>query len=69
MRLHKVTYVKDNNVFRQEFHPTGDDASKRCSALKAEYGKECEASREQIEVPTTKPELIEWLNKNAAYTV
>ena len=68
MRLHKVKYFpKDSEGAEQlqEFFASGDEASKRCTAIKAEHGKESEPKREQIEVPTDKAGLIEWLNANA----
>lgn len=66
MRLYEVKYEnKDGDVVRQ-FAGSDSDASKLSTKLKSEGTAVAKPVRKQIEVPTDKVGLIDWLNANAA---
>lgn len=56
MRLYKVQTSADSHMW----FGTKEEATKRANQLKKQVGWDVKA--EQIEVPTTKAELIEFLN-------
>lgn len=56
MRLYKVQTSADSHLW----FGTKDEATKRANQLKRQLGLDVKA--EQVEVPTTKSELIEFLN-------
>lgn len=77
MKLYKITYdlvdedaaADGGNIVKtmQEFATSDGAASKRCTAIKAAFKKQLDGKVERapIDVPSTKAELVEWLNKNA----
>lgn len=77
MKLYKITYdlvdedaaADGGNIVKtmQEFATSDGAASKRCTAIKSEFKKQLDGKpeREALDVPNTKVELVEWLNKNA----
>lgn len=74
MNLHRIEYSladKDKEgvvTTRQEFHASEGAASKRMTEIKKVHKDELDdkPTRESVDVPTTKAELILWLNKHAS---
>lgn len=68
MRLYEVKYEnKDGQVVRR-FASSDGEASKLSTKLKADGEAKAKPVREQIEIPTDKVGLLDWLNKNATHT-
>jgi hypothetical protein len=66
MNLHQVTYeTTEDDLTRRQFFTSGGDASKFRTALKADKTVVGKPVQEAVDVPTTKADLLEWLNKNA----
>lgn len=72
MNLHRVIYTPvptegpdQDGLDRQEFFASAGDASKRRTELKKANLCIGKPEQEAIDVPTTKTELLAWLNKNA----
>lgn len=68
MKLYKITRLSEtlNNLRLVAGWETSDGAaSKLCTALK-KADKGCEPQREEVEVPTTRTDLVAFLNANAA---
>lgn len=66
MRLYEVKYENKDGDVRRQFAGSDGDASKLSTKLKADGTAVAKPVREQIEVPTTKVELLAWLNANAS---
>lgn len=67
MKLHRVTYIVDAGDGESQvrkFAASGDAASKMVTALKKDLGVKLvgKPERDEIDVPTTKTELINFLN-------
>lgn len=69
MKLHRVTYRSQSElggsaVQVRKFAASGDAASKMVTALKKDLGAKLvgKPERDEIDVPTTKTELINFLN-------
>jgi len=74
MKIYRISYStaeKQNEgvvITHQEFAASDGAASKRCTEIKKQLKDTLDdkPEREGIDIPTTKNELIDWLNKNAS---
>lgn len=67
MRLYKVTHVPMDVPLRKRWVGTqAEAASTRAEWQKKHAAKRDEITTEEVDVPTTKKELLEWLNANQA---
>ena len=63
MKLYRVSFTDGDNNDVAKWVGSQDEATKQRMAFMSEHGvKRKDVSIENIEVPTTKAELIEWLN-------
>lgn len=65
MNIYRLKYENKDGEARQQFAASDGAASKRSSELKASGDAMKRPERELVDVPTTKAELIDWLNANA----
>lgn len=65
MNLHRVTYITPDGDKKQQFAGSADAASKLSTKLREDGKTLKKPERSTCEVPTSKTELIGWLNENA----
>ena len=68
MRLYEIKYENKDGDVRRQFAGSDSDASKMSTKLKADGVAVAKPVRGQIDVPTDKAGLLDWLNKNASVT-
>lgn len=66
MRLYAIKYENKDGEVKRRFAGSDSDASKLATKLKADGEAKAKPVREQIDVPTDKIGLINWLNANAS---
>ena len=68
MNLHEIKFENKEGGVERRFAGSADAASKLATKLKADGVAVKKPSRSPIEVPTSKDDLIDWLNTNATVT-